>query len=220
MKATDSAHEPTVFIVDDDDAVCDALGMLLRASGMSVETFNSAQAFLNIYRPQRAGCLLLDIRMPGMSGLDLQDELHKRRYVIPIVFLTGHGDVPLAVRALKRGAADFIEKPHEEERLVLAVANALHSDAAQRREQWKVAPSGTTGGDLSARLATLSDREREVMEHMLAGKLTRQIAETLCISVKTVEFHRARIREKLGAVSQAHLLSLFISGEGMPPSGG
>ena len=220
MKATDSAHEPPVFIVDDDDAVCDALGMLLRASGMSVETFNSAQAFLNIYRPQRAGCLLLDIRMPGMSGLDLQDELHKRRYVIPIVFLTGHGDVPLAVRALKRGAADFIEKPHEEERLVLAVANALHSDAAQRREQWKVAPSGTTGGDLSARLATLSDREREVMEHMLAGKLTRQIAETLCISVKTVEFHRARIREKLGAVSQAHLLSLFISGEGMPPSGG
>ena len=220
MIVTDSAHQPTVFIVDDDDAVCDALGMLLRASGMSVETFNSAQAFLNIYRPQRAGCLLLDIRMPGMSGLDLQDELHKRRYVIPIVFLTGHGDVPLAVRALKRGAADFIEKPHEEERLVLAVANALHSDAAQRREQWKVAPSGTTGGDLSARLATLSDREREVMEHMLAGKLTRQIAETLCISVKTVEFHRARIREKLGAVSQAHLLSLFISGEGMPPSGG
>ena len=194
MIVTDSAHQPTVFIVDDDDAVCDALGMLLRASGMSVETFNSAQAFLNIYRPQRAGCLLLDIRMPGMSGLDLQDELHKRRYVIPIVFLTGHGDVPLAVRALKRGAADFIEKPHEEERLVLAVANALHSDAAQRREQWKVAPSGTTGGDLSARLATLSDREREVMEHMLAGKLTRQIAETLCISVKTVEFHRARIR--------------------------
>ena len=220
MIVTDSAHQPTVFIVDDDDAVCDALGMLLRASGMSVETFNSAQACLNISRPQRTGCLLLDIRMPGMSGLDLQDELHKRRYVIPIVFLTGHGDVPLAVRALKRGAADFIEKPHEEERLVLAVANALHSDAAQRREQWKVAPSGTTGGDLSARLATLSDREREVMEHMLAGKLTRQIAETLCISVKTVEFHRARIREKLGAVSQAHLLSLFISGEGMPPSGG
>ena len=220
MIVTDSAHQPTVFIVDDDDAVCDALGMLLRASGMRVETFNSAQAFLNIYRPQRTGCLLLDIRMPGMSGLDLQDELHKRRYAIPIVFLTGHGDVPLAVRALKRGAADFIEKPHEEERLVLAVANALLSDAAQRREQWKVAPSGTTGGDLSARLATLSDREREVMEHMLAGKLTRQIAETLCISVKTVEFHRARIREKLGAVSQAHLLSLFISGEGMPPSGG
>lgn len=220
MNATDSAHEPTVFVVDDDEAVCDALGMLLRASGMRVETFNSAQAFLNIYRPQRAGCLLLDIRMPGMSGLDLQDELHKRRYAIPIIFLTGHGDVPLAVRALKRGAIDFIEKPHEEERLVLAVANALHADAEKRREQWKVTPTGTTGSDLSARLATLSGREREVMEHMLAGKLTRQIAETLCISVKTVEFHRARIREKLGAVSQAHLLSLFISAEGLPPAGG
>ena len=220
MNATDIALQQTVFVVDDDEAVCDALGMLLRASGMRVETFNSAQAFLNVYRPQRAGCLLLDIRMPGMSGLDLQDELHKRRYAIPIIFLTGHGDVPLAVRALKRGAIDFIEKPHEEERLVLAVANALHADAEKRREQWKVTPTGTTGSDLSARLATLSGREREVMEHMLAGKLTRQIAETLCISVKTVEFHRARIREKLGAVSQAHLLSLFISAEGMPPSGG
>ena len=220
MNTTDTALEQTVFVVDDDEAVCDALGMLLRASGMRVEAFSSAQAFLNIYRPQRAGCLLLDIRMPGMSGLDLQDELHKRRYAIPIVFLTGHGDVPLAVRALKRGALDFIEKPHEEERLVLAVANALHADAERRREQWNAAPSKVTSGDLSARLATLSEREREVMEHMLAGKLTRQIAETLCISVKTVEFHRARIREKLGAVSQAHLLSLFISGDGMPSSGG
>ena len=221
MNAADTAHEPTVFVVDDDEAVCDALGMLLRASGMRVETFNSAQAFLKLYRPQRAGCLLLDIRMPGMSGLDLQDELHKRRYTIPIVFLTGHGDVPLAVRALKRGAADFIEKPHEEERLVLAVANALHVDAAQRREAHRLAPGNDgTAGDLNTRLATLSDREREVMDRMLTGKPTRQIAEELCISVKTIEFHRARIREKLGAVSQAHLLSLFISAEGMPPSGG
>lgn len=213
MNTSENASDPTVFVVDDDEAVCDALGMLLRASGMRVETFNSAQAFLNAYRPQRAGCLLLDIRMPGMSGLDLQNELHKRRYTIPIIFLTGHGDVPLAVRALKRGAADFIEKPHEEERLVLAVANALHTDAEQRREQWRLAPPG----DLSTRLATLSDREREVMDRMLAGKPTRQIAEELCISVKTVEFHRARIREKLGAVSQAHLLSLFISAESQPP---
>ena len=103
---------------------------------------------------------------------------------------------------------------------MLAVANALHADAERRRDQWKAVPSSTTSSDLNARLATLSEREREVMEHMLAGKLTRQIAETLCISVKTVEFHRARIREKLGAVSQAHLLSLFISAEGLPPAGG
>lgn len=221
MNATDTTLEQTVFVVDDDEAVCDALGMLLRASGMRVEVFNSAQAFLNVYRPQRAGCLLLDIRMPGMSGLDLQDELHKRRYAIPIIFLTGHGDVPLAVRALKRGAIDFIEKPHEEERLVLAVANALHADAEQRRDQWRLASSSTpASSDLAARLATLSERERAVMDRMLTGKPTRQIAEELCISVKTVEFHRARIREKLGAVSQAHLLSLFISAEGLPPSGG
>ncbi|MFT3848308.1 MAG: response regulator [Propionivibrio sp.] len=219
MNATDTALEQTVFLVDDDEAVCDALGMLLRASGMRVETFNSAQAFLNVYRPQRAGCLLLDIRMPGMSGLDLQDELHKRRYSIPVIFLTGHGDVPLAVRALKRGAIDFIEKPHEEERLVLAVANALHADAGQRRDQWRLASSSTpASGDLATRLATLSERERAVMDRMLTGKPTRQIAEELCISVKTVEFHRARIREKLGAVSQAHLLSLFISAEGLPPA--
>jgi len=221
MNAGDTAYEPTVFVVDDDEAVCDALGMLLRASGMRVETFSSAQAFLKVYRPHRAGCLLLDIRMPGISGLDLQDELHKRRYTIPIVFLTGHGDVPLAVRALKRGAVDFIEKPHEEERLVLAVANALHADAALRREPHRLAPGNDgTASDLNTRLATLSDREREVMERMLTGKPTRQIAEELCISVKTVEFHRARIREKLGAVSHAHLLSMFISAEGVPPSGG
>ena len=216
----DRHEEHTVFVVDDDTAVCDAIGMLLRTAGMGVETFRSAASFLKAHRRERAGCLLLDVRMPGMSGLDLQDELHKRRYAIPIIFLTGHGDVPLAVRALKRGAIDFIEKPHEEERLVLAVANALHADAERRRDQWKAVPSSTTSSDLNARLATLSEREREVMEHMLAGKLTRQIAETLCISVKTVEFHRARIREKLGAVSQAHLLSLFIGGEGLPPAGG
>lgn len=200
----------TVFIVDDDDAVCDALGMLFRASGMRVETYSSATAFLKFYRPQQAGCLVLDIRMHGMTGLDLQDELHKRRLSIPIIFLTGHGDVPMAVRALKKGAVDFIEKPHEEERLVLAVVNALHTDAERRRH---VSPSEEMSADLAARLETLSEREREVLDCILEGKQTRLIAEQLCISVKTVEFHRAHIREKLGAVSQTHLLSLFISPE-------
>ena len=211
---------PQAHLVDDDEAIRDALAWLLKSRGLPCTTYDCGETFLAAWTPKLAGCVILDMRMPGMSGLDCFDALCERKSALPVIFLTGHGDVPLAVRALKRGAIDFIEKPHEEERLVLAVANALHADAEKRREQWKVTPTGTTGSDLSARLATLSGREREVMEHMLAGKLTRQIAETLCISVKTVEFHRARIREKLGAVSQAHLLSLFIGGDGVPPSGG
>jgi len=206
MNAPDS--EPTVFVVDNDEAIRDALGMLLRAAGQRVETFNSALTFLNDYRPNHSGCLVLDIRMPGMSGLELQDELHKRRMTIPIVFLTGHGDVPMAVRALKKGAVDFIEKPLEEERLVLAVLNALRVDAEQRK------PAHATddmSGELASRMATLSEREREVLQLILDGQPTRQISKALYISVKTVEFHRARIREKLGVATQAQLFSLFIT---------
>jgi RNA polymerase sigma factor (sigma-70 family) len=201
-------NEPTVFVVDNDEAICDALGMLLRAAGQRVETFSSALAFLNDYRPSRSGCLVLDIRMPSMSGLDLQDELHKRRMTIPIVFLTGHGDVPMAVRALKKGAVDFIEKPLEEERLVLAVLNALRVDAEQRQPAQR---HDEVSEQLAARLATLSEREREVLQMILDGQPTRQISKALFISVKTVEFHRARIREKLGVATQAQLFSLFIT---------
>ena len=209
MEARDSGH--TVFVVDDDEAVCDALGMLLRAAGMDVETFRSAASFLKALRPGQAGCLVLDIRMPGMSGLDLQDELHRRKITIPIVFLTGHGDVPMAVRALKKGAVDFIEKPHEAERLVLAVLNALRMDDERRKQTNR---HDDLSLDLSIRLATLSEREREVLDRILEGKQTRQITDELCISVKTVEFHRARIREKLGVTTQAQLFSLFIASEG------
>ena len=206
MKPRDS--EPTVFVVDNDEAIRDALGMLLRAAGQRVETFNSALTFLNDYRPSRSGCLVLDIRMPGMSGLDLQDELHKRRMTIPIIFLTGHGDVPMAVRALKKGAIDFIEKPLEEERLVLAVLNALRVDNEQRRPTQR---QDDVSEELAARLATLSERENDVLKRILDGQPTRQIAAALHISVKTIEFHRARIREKLGVATQAQLFSLFIT---------
>ena len=207
---TAHADARTVFVVDNDEAVCDALGMLLRAAGMNVETFRSAATFLNEYRLGRGGCLVLDIRMPGMSGLELQDELHKRRIPIPIVFLTGHGDVPMAVRALKKGAVDFIEKPHEAERLVLAVLNALRLDDDRRRLANR---HDEISEDLATRLATLSEREREVLDRILEGKPTRQISDNLHISVKTVEFHRARIREKLGVATQAQLFSLFIASE-------
>jgi len=209
MEEHDSEH--TVFVVDDDEAVCDALGMLLRAAGMDVETFRSAASFLKALRPGQTGCLVLDIRMPGMSGLDLQDELHRRKITLPVVFLTGHGDVPMAVRALKKGAVDFIEKPHEAERLVLAVLNALRTDDERRKQTNR---HDDLSLDLSTRLATLSEREREVLDRILEGKQTRQISDELCISVKTIEFHRARIREKLGVTTQAQLFSLFIASEG------
>lgn len=209
-----STTAATVFVVDNDEAVCDALGMLLRAAGLHVETFRSAMAFLGEYRAQRRGCLVLDIRMPGMSGLELQDELHKRRLQIPIVFLTGHGDVPMAVRALKKGAVDFIEKPLDEERLVLAVLEALRRDELRRRPQASVLAEALPTSVLAERLSSLSEREREVLDRVLAGRPSRQIGEELHISVKTVEFHRAHIREKLGVANQAQLFSLFIPSDG------
>ena len=205
--STDPAS-PTVFVVDDDEAVRDALRMLLRACGLRVETFSSAGAFLSEYRTQCPGCLVLDIRMPGMSGPELQDELHKRRIHLPIVFLTGHGDVPLAVRAMKRGAVDFIQKPHDEQRFVLAVLNALKADSDRRRHlTGHVGASGASAD----RVGSLSERERDVLKRVLGGMQTRDIAAELSISVKTVEFHRARIREKLGVSSLAELFRLFQS---------
>lgn len=199
--------EQTVFVIDNDEAVRDALDMLLRAAGLRVQTFSSAPAFLQQFRPEISGCLILDIRMPGMSGLELQDELHKRRCHIPIVFLTGHGDIPMAVRALKKGAVDFIEKPHDEHRLVLATCHALRV-GAERHEG--MAARLHTAPALSQRLALLSAREREVLGHVLEGRTTRTIAEQLCVSVKTIEFHRGRIRNKLGVDSLAELFRLFL----------
>jgi FixJ family two-component response regulator len=198
----------TIYIVDDDEAVRDALRMLLGTTGLRVETFASAAAFLKDYRPAQPGCLVLDVRMPGMSGLALQEELYKRRVRIPIVFLTGHADVPIAVRALKKGAFDFIEKPLDSQRLIVSVLNALRFDAEQRMQ---AAQQASDSNPAAARLALLSEREREVLDRVMTGKQTRVIAEDLCISVKTVEFHRARIREKLGVASLAELFQLFLS---------
>ena len=198
----------TVFVIDDDGAVRDSLATLLRAAGLPVRTYESARTFLREFRPELSGCLMLDIRMPGMSGLELQEELDQRRCRMPIIFLTGHGDVPTAVRALKRGAFDFIEKPHDEQRLVLATRNALRADAEQRVGRNPTLPSPA---DLDQRLALLSTREREVLEHVLLGRPTRAIADILCVSVKTVEFHRSRIREKLRVGSLAELFRLFLA---------
>lgn len=202
-------NEPLVYVVDDDEAVRDALKMLLCAAGLQVEVHPSAASFLKSCRPGQSGCLVLDVRMPGMSGLALQDELGKRRFTMPIVFLTGHADVPMAVRALKQGAYDFIEKPLDSQRLVLAVMNALRFDAEQRSRNRRLRVE-ENNGDVAERLAALSEREREVLDQVLQGRQTRDIAEALAISVKTVEFHRARIRDKLGVASLAELFKLFL----------
>jgi FixJ family two-component response regulator len=192
----------TVFIVDDDEDVRDALALLMRAVGLRVECFASARDYLQRAEPRDSGCLVLDIRMPGMTGMDLQAELRKRRMRLPIIFLTGHADVPLAVRAMKAGAADFIQKPFDEHRLVVAVMNALKADAEQPRLP---EPPARAAPDAADPLAALSPREVEVLEQMIAGRQSRDIAATLCISLKTVEFHRANIRKKLGATSLADL---------------
>ncbi len=192
--------EPVVLVVDDDEAVRDSLSMVLRAAGRPVESFASAEEFIERGGPARAGCLVLDVRMPGMSGLELQEYLAERNVPLPIVFLTGHGDIPMAVRAVRRGAWEFLQKPVDDGQLLAAVDAALSGDSP---------PDAPTRG-LPPAVATLSRREREVLDLILAGKQTRVIAETLFISVKTVEFHRSRIHAKLGVASMAELFNLCL----------
>lgn len=192
-----------VVVVDDDEAVRDALSMLFNASGLGVKSFSSASAFLRAELPDGPACLVLDVRMPGVTGLELQEELVKRRASLPVIFLTGHGDVPMAVRAMKKGAYDFIEKPIDSRRLLLAVLGALQSGSG-RRNRAPVFIRDDPGG--KGPLSELSAREREVLDRVVEGLQTRQIANELNISIKTVEFHRSRIREKLGVKTIAELV--------------
>lgn len=192
--------EPTIFVVDDDEAVRDSLAMMLRAAGRPVETFATAQEFIERRGDARTGCVVLDVRMPGMSGLELQDWITQHNDTLPIVFLTGHGDIPMAVRTIKRGAYDFLQKPIDDQRLLDAI------DAAMSGELPADAPSRS----LPPAVASLSKREREVLDLILDGRQTRAIAEALFISVKTVEFHRSRIHAKLGVASMAELFNLCV----------
>ena len=196
--------ERTVYVVDDDDAVRDALSMLFRTAGLRVETFPSAVAFLQCKKLEPVACLVLDIRMPGLTGLALQEALSERRLRIPIIFITGHGDIPMAVEAVKKGAYDFIEKPFDDYQLLCQVLNALDRGPEQTREE----ASGVAGAE---RLTLLTEREREVLDLVLAGKPSRQVAAELYISVKTVEFHRARIMQKLNVRSAAELFRVCLS---------
>jgi len=189
-------------LVDDDAAIRDALAWLLRSRGVHSMAWNSAEAFLADYRDDMHGCLILDIRMTGMSGPELFDRLLERGCRMPTIFLTGHGDVPKAVEAIKKGAFDFIEKPFNDNDLADRVFDAFRIDA----ERSTVAASAAT---LEARLALLTSREREVMERILAGKFNKVIADELSIAMRTVEVHRSRVFEKMGVRSAVELAGLL-----------
>jgi two-component system, LuxR family, response regulator DctR len=186
--------ERVVYVVDDDDAVRSAVRLLFRTAELEVETFASAAAFLQHADLERRCCLLLDIRMHGMTGADLHDELLGRGVRAPVIFITGHGDIPMAVEAMKKGAYDFIEKPFDDERLLSQVLAALEDS----RQDYDDDPE-------KASLPMLSARQRAVLDRVLEGKPNRQIAQELSISLKTVEFHRARIMQKLGVRTAAEL---------------
>jgi two-component system response regulator DctR len=189
-------------VVDDDDAIRDALGWLLRSRGVPARCWASAEAFLADYSDAMRGCLVLDVRMEGMSGVELFDRLLALQSRLPVIFLTGHGDVPLAVAALKKGAFDFVEKPFNDNDLVDRVVAAVRHDEAQRQRL-------ETEASVAARLAELTARERQVMERVLAGDFNKTIADDLGIAVRTVEVHRAHIFEKMGVRSAVELSQLL-----------
>lgn len=193
---------PAAYIVDDDEAIRDALCWLFQSRGVDAAAWLSAEAFLADYKEDMSGCLVLDIRMDGMSGLELFDVLIGRQCAMPVIFLTGHADVPLAVAALKRGAFDFIEKPFNDNELVDRVLGAIEQDSTQRAAR-------ASQVSVDTRLAQLTSREREVMELILAGKLNKVIADELNIAMRTVEVHRARIFDKMGVRSAVELAQLL-----------
>lgn len=198
--------EQTVYIVDDEEPVRKALGFLVKSDGLESEGFESAQAFLDSLGRIGPGCLLLDVCMPGMSGLELQVALRERKSDIPVIILTGHADVPTAVRAMKSGACDFVEKPFVGEELLERIHQCLSGEAKRRSsEEWRQ--------KADARLTRLTRREREVMEGLVAGKRNKEIANDLFISFRTVELHRASVMEKLEANSLADIVRISLLAE-------
>jgi two-component system, LuxR family, response regulator FixJ len=202
---------PTVIVVDDDDAVRTSLRLLLKSVGLPVETHGSAQEFLAAFDADQPGCLVLDIRMPGMSGLELQAKLAEEHAIVPIVFITGHGDVPMAVEAMQHGAVDFIQKPFRDQDLIDRINQALDKDKANR-------DSLQERDAILRRMAQLTPREREVLDLVTVGKANKVIAGDLDVSQRTVEIHRARVMEKMGATSLAHLVRMVIEAQRAPQS--
>ena len=193
----------TVYVVDDDEAVRDSLQWLLEGKDYRVKCFDSAESFLARFDPREVACLIADIRMDGMSGLELQDKLLERRSPLPVTFITGHGDVPMAVTTMKKGAEDFIEKPFRDQDLIDRINQALEKDGSNR------AALGERN-DIRRRLETLTPREREVLDLVVHGKANKVIAGDLKLSQRTVEIHRARVMEKMQASSLAHLVRMVL----------
>lgn len=194
---------PTIFVVDDDEPVRDAIGLLLDTVELRYECFESAASFLSGYTDKRTGCLVLDIRMPGMSGLELQEHLRTRNDPLPIIFITGHGDIPMAVEAMKKGAVDFIRKPFRDQELLDRIQEALSRDAENREHH----------ADLQAvrdRAGHLTPREREVFERVAEGQANKVVAIDLAISERTVEIHRSQVMQKMEARNLADLVKMKI----------
>ncbi|HYQ73334.1 MAG TPA: response regulator [Gammaproteobacteria bacterium] len=201
-----STQEQTVFIVDDDAGVRDSIQELVESVGLQSKSYDSALAFLDTFDPERTGCLVLDIRMGEMSGLVLQERLNELEARIPVIMLTGHGDVPMAVQALRSGAVDFIQKPYREQALLDCINAALARDAAARQ-------SSSVTDDIEQRLAGLTDREREVLGHILSGLTSKEIARELKVSPRTVDTHRKNLLRKLGAGNVKELMLRLASRE-------
>jgi len=193
----------TVFVVDDDEAVRESLAVLLTSTGFKVAVYPTGDVFLDAIHPESHGCVVVDVRMPGMSGLEVQKALAVRNSTLPVIIMTGHGDLPMAVRAMKAGAYDFLEKPFEGNVLAESVRCALASSAGRRQEEGEVA-------EIKRKLNSLTDRERQVLDELVLGNLNKVIAYKLDISPRTVEVHRARTMEKMQTRNLAHLVRLTL----------
>ena len=191
--------QATVFVIDDDPSFRRSTEMLIESAGLSVQTFNSAEEFLRGRRPDAPACLVLDVRLPQLSGLDLQRELAKAGVQIPIIFITGHGDIPMTVQAMKAGAVEFLTKPFREQEFLDAIHRAINSDRAARLQRAKLS-------DLRGRYQALTPREREVMAHIVTGMLNKQIAHELGTTEKTIKVHRGHLMQKMGVKSLADLV--------------
>jgi two-component system response regulator FixJ len=203
----------TVAVVDDDAGVRNAMRSLLKSVGLNCTLFASAQEFLDAWQPSLQGCLVLDIRMPGMSGLELQQQLNLRGAVIPVIFMTGHGDIPMAVEAMQHGAFDFLQKPFRDQDLLDRIQRAIAKDAAMRKSLGEHAR-------IRAHLESLTPREREVLDLMTQGKQNKVIGLDLGVSPRTIEIHRARVMEKMNAQSVAELVRMMLDlNHAAPPNG-
>jgi len=198
--------EPTIFIVDDDNEVRDALALLMESVGLAVKAYESGQDFLDQFDPSLPGCVITDVRMPGMSGLELQKKLNIQKIHPPVVIITGHGDITMAVNAMQEGALDFIEKPFNDQRLLDCVHRAVEVDASQRGQATQLA-------EIKTRMESLTKRERQVMELITQGKRNKNIADELCVSQSTVEAHRSKVMDKMHAKTLSDLMRMVLSSE-------